>query len=96
MEEKMNAQLTSAVDLFGKSYEIVKRNLNTYGLVYAIPAALVIASVIQLVADNQRHGWNWGHAFRSSLLGPNLGSDSSLHTASAILSIVVVVGAVIS
>jgi hypothetical protein len=95
-EEKRPRSLTSAVDLFGKSYALVRKNLNVYALVYGLPAALVIASVIQLIDDNQQHGWNWGHAFSSSFLGPNIGSDSSVHTASAILSVILFFGAILS
>lgn len=93
---KKPADLTTAVNLFGKSYALVRKNLNAYALVYAIPAAMVIAGVIQTIADNQRHGWNFGHAFSSSFLGPNISSDSSVQTASAILSIVLLLGAAIS
>jgi len=95
-QTKKRANLISAVDLFGKSYALVRKNLNIYALVYAIPAAMVIAGMIQLIADNQRHGWNWGHAFSSSFLGANLGSDSSIQTASAILTIVLFFGTIIS
>lgn len=91
-----HANLTTAVDLFGKSYALVRKNLNVYALVYAVPAAMVIAGVIQVIADNQRHGWDWGHAFSSSFFGPNLGSDSSIQTASAILSIVLLFGVIVS
>lgn len=95
---KNNARvhLTSAIDLFGKSYVLVRKNLNTYAFVYAVPAAIVIAGVIQLVANNQSHGWDWGQAFNSSFLGPNLGTDSSLQTASAVFSIVLLLAAIIS
>lgn len=93
---KKHANPTSAIDLFGKSYALVRKNLNVYALVYAIPAAMVIAGVIQLVADNQGRGWGWGHAFSSSFLGPNIGSDSSVQTASATASIVLLFGAIIS
>ncbi len=95
-EQTSRANLNSAIDLFGKSYVLVRENLNVYTLVYAIPAAMVIAGVIQLIANNQRHGWSWGHAFSSSFLGPNIGSNSSVHTASAILTIVLLLGAVVS
>lgn len=91
-----NAHLTSAVDLFGKSYNLVRKNLNVYALVYAIPTAMVIAGVIQLIDDNQRHGWNWGHVFSSSLLGPNISSNPSVHTTSIILTAVLIFGAVVS
>ncbi|MDO8591560.1 MAG: hypothetical protein Q7R60_01375 [bacterium] len=91
-----NTNLTGAVDLFGKSYGLVRKNLNVYALVYSVPAAMVIAGVIQLIVDNQHNGWSWGHAFSSSLLGPNIGSDSSVQTASAILSIILMVAAIIS
>ena len=90
------ANLTSAVDLFGKSYGLVRKNLNIYALVYFVPAAMVIAGVIQLIADNQRRGWDWGHAFSSSFLGPNVGSGSSIQAASAILSIILLFGAIVS
>lgn len=88
--------LTSAFDLFGKSYVLVRKNLNVYGLVYAIPAAMMIAGVIQLIVDNQKNGWEWGHAFSSSLLGPNLGSDSSVQTASIIITVVLLLGSTVS
>src|SRR3989344_7842411 len=91
-----HANLTSAVDLFGKSYALVRKNLNVYALVYTVPAAMVIAGVIQIIADNQRYGWGWGHAFSSSFLGPSVGSNSSIKTASAILSIVLLFGAIAS
>lgn len=93
---KKHVNLTPAVDLFGKSYGLVRKNLNVYALVYAIPAAMAIAGVIQIIADNQRHGWNWGHAFSSSFLGANLGSDSSVQTASTILYIVLLLGTIVS
>ena len=93
---KKNVKLATAIDLFGKSYSLVRKNLNVYALVYFVPAAMVIAGAIQIIADNQRHGWDWGHAFSSSLLGPNIGSDSSVQTASAILSIVLLFGAIAS
>lgn len=91
-----NAHLTSAVDLFGKSYNLVRKNLNVYVLVYAVPAAMVIAGVIQLIDDNQRHGWGWGHAFSSSIFGPNLGSGSSIHVASLILFAALFLGAAVA
>ncbi|MEK7096185.1 MAG: YciC family protein [Patescibacteria group bacterium] len=91
-----HANLTSAVDLFGKSYALVRKNLNVYALVYTVPAAMMIAGVIQVIADNQRHGWDWRHAFSLSFLGPNVGSGSSIDTASAILSIVLLFGAIAS
>lgn len=93
---KKNVKLATAVELFGKSYALVRKNLNVYAFVYAIPAAMVIAGVIQIIADSQRHGWDFGHAFSSSFLGPNIGSDSSVQTASAILSIVLLLGAIVS
>ena len=95
-KDDAKVRLTSAVGLFGKSYALVRKNLNVYALVYSVPAAMVIAGVIQLIADNQRHGWGWGHAFSSSILGPSLGPDSSIHTASAILLIVLFFGAIAS
>lgn len=91
-----HADLTGAVNLFGKSYALVRKNLNVYALVYAIPAAMMIAGIIQIIADNQRHGWAWGHAFSSSFLGPSIGSDSSVQTASTILAVVLLFGAIIS
>jgi len=91
-----HTNLTSAVDLFGKSYALVRKNLNVYALVYALPAALVIAGVAQLIADNQRKGWSWSHTFSSSIFGPNLGSDSSVHVASLILSVALFLGAFIA
>jgi len=90
------ANLTSAIDLFGKSYALVRKNLNTYALVYVIPAALVIAGVIQLLDNNQDDAWDWSSAFSSSVLGPNLGSDSSFATASTIFAIVLLVASIIS
>lgn len=93
---KKKTQLTGAVDLFGKSYGVVRRNLDAYALIYAVPAAMVIAGVIQLIDDNQQRGWNWGHAFSSSFLGPNLGSDSSIQTTSAIFSVFLFFAAIIS
>jgi hypothetical protein len=92
-ETKKITNLTSASGLFSKSYNLVRKNLNVYGLVYFIPAALVIAGAIQLIQDNQREGWSWSHAFGSSFLGPNFGSDSSVHVASLLFSIVLFVGA---
>ncbi len=95
-KDRKNTNLTSATGLFGKSYELVRRNLNTYALVYAIPAAMIIAGVIQVVNDSQKHGWNFDNAFSSSLFGPNLGSDSSVQTASIVLTIVLFFGSIIS
>lgn len=96
VKDDTETPLTSAVDLFGKSYALVRKNLNVYALVYAVPAAMVIAGVIQLIADNQRHGWDFGHAFTSSFLGPSISSDSPIHTASAILLVVLFLGAIVS
>lgn len=86
-------RLTNAFDLFGKSYAIVRRNLNTYALVYAIPAAMMIAGVIQLIDKSRGSGWSWGQAFSSSLWGP---TDSSFETASTILVIFLFFAAIIS
>lgn len=94
--KKKQPQLTSAVQLFSKSYEAVRRNLNTYALVYAIPAVLTIAGVIELIDQNRKAGWDWGDAFSSSILGPSLGSDSSFDTASAILAVLLFFGVIIS
>ncbi len=95
-DAKKIASLTGAIDLFGKSYSLVRRNLNIYALVYAIPAAMVIAGVIQLLDNNQDDAWDWSSAFSSSVLGPNLGSDSSFATASTIFAIVLFVASIIS
>src|SRR3989344_4054160 len=95
-KNKSDKRLTNAFDLFGKSYAIVRRNLNVYALVFAIPAAMMIAGTIQLIDNSQRDGWNWGSAFSSSVWGPNVGSDSSFETASAILAIFLFFGAIIS
>lgn len=96
IKNRSDKRLTNAFDLFGKSYAIVKSNLNTYALVYAIPAAMMIAGVIQLIDNNRSNGWNWGQAFSSSVWGPSGGSDSSFETASAILAIFLFFGAIIS
>ena len=95
-KDKSNKRLTNAFDLFGKSYAVVRRNLNVYALVYAIPAAMMVAGTIQLIDNSQRDGWNWENTFSSSVWGPNVGSDSSFETASAILAIVLFFGAIIS
>lgn len=91
-----SAKLAGVFDLFKQSYGLVRSNLNVYALIYAVPAAMVIAGVIQIIDDNQRHGWDWGHAFSSSFLGTNVGSDSGVQTASAIFSMVLFVAAIIS
>ena len=96
IKNRPGMRLTNAFDLFGKSYAVVRRNLNVYALVYAIPAAMMIAGTIQLIDNSQRDGWNWGNTFSSSVWGPNVGSDSSVETASTILAIVLFFGAIIS
>lgn len=95
-EQKNIPQLSTAGELFGKSYAIVRRNLNTYALVYAIPAAMMIAGVAQMIDKNRKGGWEWGDAFSSSILGPSLGSDSSFDSASAILVLFLLLGTVAS
>lgn len=95
-QTKKGAGLTSAVDLLGKSYAVVRKNLNVYALVYTIPAALVIAGVIQLIADNQKNGWDWGHTFGSSFFGSNINASSSVETASTILYAVLLLGSIVS
>ena len=86
------ANLTSAIDLFGKSYNLVRKNLNTYALVYAVPAAMYIAGTIQLLDNNQPEEWDWTSVFGFSLLGP----DSSFEVGSAILAIVLLIASIIS
>lgn len=90
------AKVTSAVDLFPKSYGLVRKNLNVYALVYSVPAALVVAGIIQLIADSRRDGWSWSRAFSSSILGPNFGNDSAVHTTGLIVAIVLFFGALIA
>ena len=92
----VKANLPSAVDLFKQSYERVKANINVYALVYAVPAAMVIAGVIQVVDDTSRHGWNWSSAFGSSIFGPTANSDSNIHAANAIFSFLLMCAAIIS
>src|SRR3990167_5617783 len=91
-EVKKPANLTSAVDLFGKSYALVRKNLNVYALVYAVPAAMYIASTIQLLDNNRPEGWDWTSFFGFSLFGP----DSSFEAGSAIFAIVLLVASIIS
>lgn len=93
---RTSTKVTSAVDLFSRSYKSVRQNLNVYALVYAVPAAMVIAGVVQVISDNQRHGWDFGHAFSTSAFGTSFGSDSGIHAASAIFSLVLFLAAIIS
>lgn len=88
--------LTSAIGLFGKSYALVRKNLNSYAIVYAIPAAITIAAVIQLIADSQQTGWNWGQAFSSSIYGPDIGSDTTIHGFGAALGVFLFFGWIVS
>src|SRR3989344_9034307 len=88
----MHANLISAIDLFAKSYAIVRRNLNVYALVYAVPAAMYIAGTIQLLDNDQPEEWDWTSVFGFSLFGP----DSSFEAGSAILTIVLLVASIIS
>src|SRR3989344_6803614 len=95
MASPKSAKLATVMELFKQSYGLVRKNLNVYALVYAVPAAMVVASVIQIISDNQRRGWDWGHAFNSSLLGPS-SADSGVHVASAIFSLTLFAAAIIS
>jgi len=42
VKKHSKAQLTNAIDLFGKSYEVVMRNVKTFSVLLALP---LIASV---------------------------------------------------
>lgn len=86
------ASLTSAVDLFGKSYGLVRQNLNTYALVYAVPAAMYIAGTIQLLDNDQTENWDWVSVFSFSLFGP----DSSFEAGSVIFAVVLFMASIIS
>ena len=93
--EAKKSRLTSAVDLFSKSLEVVKKNLNAYILIYAIPAALVAAGEFQVINDSNRQGWSWDHLVSSSTFGPGWGSGT-VHVTGAILSAVLLVAGLIS
>lgn len=86
------ASLTSAVDLFGKSYALVRKNLNIYALVYAVPAAMYIAGTIQLLDNDQTENWDWVSVFSFSLFGP----DSSFDAGSVIFAFVLFMASIIS
>jgi len=94
--ETEKSRLPSAIDLFSKSLAVVKSNLNTYLLIYAIPAALMVAGVVQIISDSNRRGWTWSHVFSSSIFGPSWGSDASVHTTGAVLSLLLLLAAFIS
>ena len=98
-EQTKHANLTNAIDLFGKSYGVVKRNLNVYALIYAIPAVLAIAAVIQVVDDSQRNSWSWGQVLKSSVLGPDWGKGnvSGISTSLAVvLGIAVIIASLMA
>lgn len=92
----MKPQLTSAIGLFGESYRLVRRNLNSYAIIYAVPAAVTVASVIDVLVNSKDADWGYGDAFSYSVFGPSLGADTSLPTASIILAVVIVVALIVT
>lgn len=96
-EERASHQLTSAVDLFAKSYSVVRTNLNAYAFIYAIPAILSIATFAQIMHDSHKYSWGIGHVISSSIMGPNWNSNNtSFPVAGAILFVAFLIASVIA
>jgi hypothetical protein len=74
-----NPQYKSAASLFSDSYNIVKRNLNLFALLYFVPLALAVADTIQELSGHSEDAANNSHWL--TLFNPT-GSSSSIDTAS--------------
>ena len=92
-EAKQNPRAVSAIDLFSKSAAIVKKNLNTYALIYFIPAALMVATTAQSLQDTVKHPGSFSNFIGQSFFGPN--SDATANSATGILFLVLIVASVI-
>ena len=86
MADKENThRLPSAVELFKKSYSLVRENLNVYALVYFVPATLAVANLIAVIDESSKRDWDFGSIFGASVLGPGWNANNTSYPVASIL-----------
>jgi hypothetical protein len=83
----------SAIDLFPKSYEIVRKNIKLFALVYSVSIATALIAIGQRISDHNLGAGSWQSWISSSVAGPdlNFSSMAGLGILVAIFSIIGVV-----
>jgi len=75
-ESKGPRSLSSAIELFGKSYEVFKRNLSLFLLLYSIPFLFALWDGLARYSDEAREETRgWGSLLGSSVFGPSTSSS---------------------
>lgn len=79
----------SAIDLFGKSYRLVRQNLAVFILLNILPAIAAVTEAAVKYSDKAKEGSDWGNIFGSAFFAPD--SDGTGLVASGLLTFAFVV-----
>lgn len=66
--------LSGAFELFGKSYEIIKRNFEVFMVLFSVGALLALWDSLGRYVDEKEQGRDWGNLFQNSVFGPDVNS----------------------
>ena len=82
-------QTQSAIDLFGKSYGIFKRNFGLYLLLYSIPFLFTLWDSLDRYGNDNPPSRSWNNWFGSGVLGP-AGSSPFYDNAGVLIALLVI------
>lgn len=80
--------LAGAFELFGKSYEIIKRNFEVFMILFSIGALLALWESLARYVDEAEQGRDWSNLLRNAVLGPDV--DSGVLAAGGFMAVVMV------
>lgn len=91
--KKEPAKLASAFELFGKSYELIKKNFELFMILLSVSGLLAVWETIARIGDEEVEGRGWRNLVTNGVFGPDV--TGGVLAAGGLMFIVAVVSVIL-
>lgn len=85
-----NTHLSGAIELFGKSYEVIKRNIRLFALLYAIPAIFSVIDFIDRYNADDKSDFKASEVIKYGFFGGNWNVPDQVQSLLLVLLLLIV------